>query len=471
MLLSYVRSYLAGRIPECIILAVMCLLVAVNLFALLGVDIWRQDSMYYVTSYSDKLAEEGRWINYLLFRFLQLVPSDLAIALSVFSIIYFSYCIAYKVVVNHYFALTFGALCALIPVLAVQLEWPETILFGFLFLAFSPYIQTKLSIHYFFLLMAILFFGTYSPFYFLMPLLFLNDLNRKRFGVVLGCWVGAFFLAYLVTNLIVLAATGEFIQIASWRNPNYVTSVSSLLENFQQVLQTIAVHVEKFGSFIKPAAIVLLALIAVVVAARKKSVFAFLMALLCVFAIYVSAVPIGIYVQERTALPALIALMAVFFLSNFTSRKAQLMMMGVMCILAIRMASVGHEGINWFKTHNDTLVRQFAMAIESSPEEINRVYIVANLEESADMFAKIEANLDRENIFSEGFNQPSYWVPALRSLGFRQFRPCPDMQGRDCEQVAAFYLQRNDLPPAKGLFVSRKLPDGNLLLMINPHPF
>lgn len=63
MLLSYVRNHLAGRIPECIILAVMCLLVAVNLFALFGVDIWRQDSMYYVTSYSDKLAEEGRWID------------------------------------------------------------------------------------------------------------------------------------------------------------------------------------------------------------------------------------------------------------------------------------------------------------------------------------------------------------------------------------------------------------------------
>lgn len=470
MFFSYIRNHLANHLPECIILAVMFLLVAVNLSALLEVDIWRQDSMYYVSSYSDKLAEEGRWINYLLFRFLQLVPSDLAIFLSVSSVIYFSYRVAYKVVVNHYFALTFGALCALIPVLAVQLEWPETILFGFLFLAFSPYIQTKLPAHYFFLLMAILFFGTYSPFYFLMPLLFLNELNRKRFGMVLVGWIGAFLLAYLVTNLIVLAATGQFIQIASWRNPNYVTSVSALFENIQQVLQTVAVHGEKFGSFIKPAAIALLASIAMVIAARKKRGFAFLMALLCVFAIYASVVPVGIYVQERTALPALIALMAVIFLNNFTSRKALLIMMGVMCILSIKMASVGNEGIQWFKSHNDVLVRQFAAAMDYAPEEINRVYIVADLDESAAVFAKMEENLDRENIFSEGFYQPSYWVPALRSLGFRQFRPCPDMKGRDCEQVAAFYQQRSELQPAKGLFVSRKLPDGNLLLMINPRP-
>lgn len=471
MLMSHVRNHLANHIPECIILAIMCLLVFVNLSVLLEVDVWRQDSMYYVSSYSDKLAQEGRWINYLLFRFLQLVPSDLAISLSVSSVIYFSYCIAYKVVLNRYFALTFGTLCALIPVLSVQLEWPETTLFGFLFLAFSPHIQTKLPMHYFFLLMAVIFFGTYSPFYFLMPLLFLNELNRKHFGILLGYWMGAFLLAYLITNLIVLAATGEFIQIASWRNPNYVTGVSSLFDNLQQIWRTVAVHTEKFGSFIKPVVIALLALIALVIAARKKRVFAFLTALACVFAIYISAVPVGIYVQERTTLPTLIALMAVFFLSNFTSRKALLIMMSLMCILAIRMASVGNEGTNWFKAHNDVLARQFAMAIKYSPEEISRVYIVANLEESAAMFAKIEANLDRENIFSEGFYQPSYWVPALRSLGFRQFRPCPDMQGRDCELVVEFYLKRNELPPAKGFFVSRKLPDGSLLLMINPHPF
>ncbi len=469
MLVNRVKNHLAGQLPECIILAIICLLVAVNVSTLLDVDIWRQDSMYYVSSYSDKLAQEGRWINYLLFRFLQLVPSDLAILLSACSVIYFSYRVAYKVVVNHYFALSFGALCALIPVLWVQLEWPETILFGFLFLAFSPHIQTKLPVHYFFLLMAVIFFGTYSPFYFLMPLLFLNELNRKQFGMLLGYWIGSFLLAYLITNLIVLAATGDTIQIASWRHPNYVTDISSLYHNLQQAWQTVNIHTDKIGSFIKPTAIALLASISLFIAIRQKRVFAFLITTFSVFAIYVSAVPIGIYVQERTTLATLIALMAVFFLSNFTSRKTLLAMMSLMCILAIRMASVGNEGINWFKAHNDVLVRQFTMALDYSPEEIGRVYIAASLEESATLFAKIETNLDRENTFSEGFYEPSYWVPALRSLGFRQFRPCPDMQGRDCELVVEHYLKRNELPASKGLFVSQKLPDGSLLLMINPH--
>lgn len=468
MFLNFIRDHLANRIPEYVILVIVCLLVAVNLSLLLEIDIWRQDSMYYVSSYNDKLAEEGRWINYLLFRLLRLIPSDVAIPFSYACVIIFSYAIVHRVTNNFHFSLIFGFLCALVPVLPVQLEWPETLLIGFGVLAFSPLLQRSLPTYIFFPLTGILFFGTFSAFYFLMPLLFLKGLNYSRFWRLVVLWVGSFVLAYMATNFIVYVFTGNAIQLAGWRNPHYVVDMTSLLENITRAFGYLSAHIANVGNFIKPGVLAVLALIAVIISIQKKQYFAFVLALICSLAIYVSSIPVGIYVQERTALCSFIAILVAFFVYEYQTRKAFLAVMIVMFLVAVRMAMASHEGISWYKAHTDVLRQQFHAAIKHQPGEIRKVFIMVEMPEALTLFRRVEENLAKKNLFSEGFVHPQYWVPVLKNMGYNYYRVCPDLVGWDCEQVLPYYRQRAEYEQDHGLFISRRLPEGDLLLMINP---
>lgn len=462
------KELLRARLPEICILALMVVLLWSNLSLFLTVDIWRNDSMYYVTSYDDKLVDEGRWINHLLFRFLQLVPSDIAILSSYICVLIFATSVAYRVTVNVYFSIVFGILCSLTPVLLVQLEWPETLLFGFVFLAFSPLLQSRFSDIYFFPLTAALFMGTFSAFYFLMPLLFLRDLNFARFWKLLLFWVGGFIFAYLFTNLLVYVLTGNFIQIAGWRNPNYIHSVDDLLENIERVGKAISIHLGKAQSFIKTGLLLALLLVAVFFAVRRKQYWLPLLAIVCSLGIYVSTVPVGIYIQDRTTLSAFIALFAALFLYPGMSRKVSILVMLVMFLLATRMAMVGHRGIDWYKTQVTVLKTQFESVIEYPPEEVNRVFIAAEMSESYKLFQMIERNTGKKNVYSEGFSHLQYWVPVLKSMGYKNFRVCADLAGWDCDQIKAVYQERLQYQQEKGLFISRRLPDGGVVLMINP---
>lgn len=468
MELSFIKEQLRNRLPELLILVLMALLVWINLSVFLQVDVWRQDSMYYVGGYDDKLAEEGRWINYLFFNFLRILPSDIAILVSYGCVLGFAYSVAHRVTSNSYFSLAFGILCVLVPVLPVQLEWPETILFAFIFLALSPRLQQVLPNHYFFPLMGIVFFGTFSAFYFLMPLLFLRDLNFTRFWQLMAYWLGGFILAYAVTQLLVLAFTGHTMQIAGWRQPHYVVDVASLLDNLARVTSALMAHWGKAQHFLKPAVLAVLVLIAIGVAIAKKQYFIFIVALISALGIYVSVIPIGIYIQERTTLCAFIALFAALFLYGYQSRKALLAVMVVMCLLAIRLAATSYEGISWYKSQNDILLEQFAAAIQHSPAEVTRVFIAAEGAESRALFSAIEVRTKSKNIFSEGFSHPLYWVPALKEMGYVHFRVCLDLQGWDCDQIKEYYQRREEFKQEQGLFISHYLPSGDLLIMINP---
>ncbi len=469
MYFSFIKGQLHIRLAEITILALMFLLLCINLSIFLEVDVWRQDSMYYVGGYDDKLADEGRWINYIFFRFLRLIPSDFAILFSYACVVIFSYTVARRVTNNVYFSAAFGLLCSLIPVLPVQLEWPETLLIGFGFLAASPLMQRSLPSYVFFPLTGILFFGTFSAFYFLMPLLFLKDLNYSRFWRLMVFWVGSFVVAYAVTNFIVYLYTGNTIQIAGWRHPNYVVDTTSLMENIANVGGVLTVHFGKISYFLKPGALAVLIIIALVIGIVKKQYFSFWLALICGFAIYASSIPVGIYVQERTILSAFIAVLAALFVYQYQSTKAYLAVMIIMFLVSIRLAMAGNESISWYKAQTDMLTQQFQGAIEHQPGEVRKLFIMVEMQESLALFKKIEENLGKTNLFSEGFVHPQYWVPALKEMGYVYYRICPDLVGWECDQVISYYQKRLEYQKDHGLFISHRLPQGDLLLMINPN--
>lgn len=465
---TVIRCWLVKRLPEIIILGLMTVLLWSNLSLLLSVDVWRNDSMYYVSSYDDKLSDEGRWINHLFFRFLQLVPSDLAIVISYLCVISFCAVVAHRVTKNVIFSIAFGILCVLTPVLPVQLEWPETLLFGFITLAFSPLLQAKLPVRYFFPTVAILFMGTFSAFYFLMPLLFLSGMNYSRFWRLLIVWVLSFVIAYVVTNCLVYALTGNFVQLADWRNPHYLHDFDDLLLNLENIQRAISSQLGKMESFLKKGVLVVLFLISFAISLWRRQYWLPILAIVCSLGVYVSTLPVGIYIQDRTTLTVYIGLFVAVFLAPYTSRRVLLVIMVIMFILAVRMAKVGHEGISWYKNHTDILTVQIKSVIAAPAEEVGRVFVVADMAESRKMFSMLERNMGKKNLYSEGFAHPQYWVPILKELGYKQFRVCVNLQGWNCDQITSIYHEREQFQRDQGLFISRRLLNGDVVLMINP---
>lgn len=466
--LSIFRGPLRNRLPELLILIFMILLLGINLSLFLQVDIWRQDSMYYVTGYGDKLAQEGRWINYLFFKFLRILPGEIALLVSYGCILSFAYCVAHRVANDIYFSLAFGILCVLIPVLPAQLQWPETLLLAFILLALSPCIQRTLPDHYFFPLMGILFFGTFSAFYFLMPLLFLHNLKFSYFWRLMAYWIGSFVVAYLATQLIIYCFTGNAMQIAGWRNPHYVVDVASLIDNLVRVASSLAAHWSKAQEFLRRDVVAVLALIAFTVAIIKKQYMTLIIAMVSGLGIYVSVVPVGIYIQERTTLCVFIALFAAFFVYSYQSRRALLAMMVIMFLLAIRLAATSYEGISWYKTYTDILLRQFAKAIPYQPEEVERVFVAVEWAEVQSVFRAVEARIKPKNLLSEGMAPPLNWISTLKYMGYNNIRICIGLQGWDCDQVREYYERRMEFKQDQGVFISHRLPSGDLLLMFNP---
>lgn len=122
-------SNLTGqRIFEIAVAVCLALMLVATLANYWAIELWRHDSMYYVTSYDNKLSEEGRWINYLLFDYLRQVPGQLAVWLSYLGIAWFAYAMTFRYTNEVLFSLVFSLLICQIPILPAQLQWPETLL-------------------------------------------------------------------------------------------------------------------------------------------------------------------------------------------------------------------------------------------------------------------------------------------------------------------------------------------------------
>ena len=60
------------------IISAMIISTLVLSYQILNIDIWRHDSLYYAPNYNWQLQSEGRWLVYILFRTLKLLPGFVA---------------------------------------------------------------------------------------------------------------------------------------------------------------------------------------------------------------------------------------------------------------------------------------------------------------------------------------------------------------------------------------------------------
>lgn len=278
------------------------------------------DELIYLTSYSQKLMEEGRWVNFIFFEWLRSIPPIIAASFCNLFLFIFAYQVGRASAVETWFAVIFGLLALNIPNFTMLFKWPMTILPASLILALLSMCYQRYSRYHLTLISGILMFATYQGFYFLVPLLFMRQLDEEGWvsyfkfilfwilGYVLGYAFAQFFV-YTVTTL--FTENSMFFHIAQWRNPTPITDLSSMIENISRSVGDFKENVLYLSRlsvwFYLPVA-------GVFIWAFKYHFKYNLINVMVIFSVYASVVIVGVNVPLRTGITLPLGIAAIILL-------------------------------------------------------------------------------------------------------------------------------------------------------------
>lgn len=395
-------------------LAVVCVLLTDMISLFCEVQAFRHDELRYLDSYSYKLCTEGRWLNYIFFPVLKLSNVKMmAIANIVFFFIFSYVCFL------NIFDKKYAVLCAMvslfIPPVHLLNEWAQTGMPTWLLLAVAAAVYKKMSAPLFFFIFGILFNGCGNHFYFLLPLLFIED--RKNFFRIICYWCVFFVVGFIFAEFVVLILKNQFITLADWRKPNYIDGIPAFIHNLKKVATSFFVIIEKFGEFLGGVFGVAI-IVFVVTWIQKKNKEKMLQAVLIgmvgtsIFALSLSA---GLSVEVRSA--ACLFMAFLFFICISFKYNKFLLFIFIMGFV-VKFYVHNMNNINYIKTIPDIWISELKR-ISPDPRTLSGVILIS----SQDEFQNHEKKLAKNNMVkyesTEYLGEVMRWAPAAYEFGFR----------------------------------------------------
>lgn len=281
-------------------IALTALLVCNEFGMFLSCPIQANDEICYEQAYFYKLVTEGRWIVYLLSPSLIHVSGALAVLMNLACLFFFSLVVFRNLLPRHVAVL--AALCALLfpPVHSLN-NWALTLLPSYIVLAAAALCYRRMPMAVFFCLFGCLFNGGVSHFYFLLPLLFLKE--KEGFIKLLVLWCGGFVCGFVCAEVMTKLLSHSFIQLAEWREPHYIRSLSDAVANAQRLMHSAERLLPFLGKLIP--LFMLTALVSMVVSAVRRGAGEMKKGILLVLiaaSVFAQAFPAGLHVYLRTQL-------------------------------------------------------------------------------------------------------------------------------------------------------------------------
>jgi hypothetical protein len=406
-------------------IAVLTVGMLLNYFGFSDVGFWRHDSMYYEVSYLHKLSSEGRWINYILSPLLRILPPLFAIALVYSSLIYFCYAAAQRLTNDKAYSLILALIVVNIPFLQLQLLWPATTLPGFLALASSAYLAKRISPYFLMAAFSIIFFGTLSHLYFLLPVLYLRDLNKKKFIGLFLAWVFFFILGYLVSQGVTFLITSEFIEMADWRKANRVESFSDLQMNTERVLGDFLATNIKIMGFVSFG--VVCALINFFIDRKFiGEIWSILILFFASVAVYISSIYLGLGVAERTAFGYVFCLIFIIFARQRHSTLGRFISIAIALLVGTQLSLASHKAISWYATSTMTIRSEMEKALPRKIDDNTRIILSMSDKTARKIVSKVAFCEDVNHITGEGIASTYRFSQGLRELGIKRIFSCQD---------------------------------------------
>lgn len=433
------------------VIAVMALLLVQLLYNGLHVFVWRHDSFYYLLQgdYLGKFTQEGRWLNLALFPALKAIPGNMAWLAGLACFGYFTFVCALGVSHDRIYSSLVALLCLQSVPLYLMGTWPEATLAAYVLLAVAALVHKRMPTLPFYIVFGILFMGTVSQFYYILPLLHLSRFaEEKRFHwqpliSLLVFWAAGFLAGFVVIFLVEYVITGHAgLEIGAWRQPHYINSASDLAANIQSRAAFLWDHWK--GVYQGPliAACLMLALAVRVQRASLPFIFsALILATAIVLAHYAITLPIGINIEWRTAIATFVGVLAFVFVSQRVdaARRAVL----ALCALGVFLQywTINKDNVSWFRTVTSTYYNELVRASPLPPAHYKGLIVeglgARELEESI-----IDAH-DLLPRYGEPLSVLTYdemggdwrWGAAAWEAGFPHVVFCPRVPAGFCAQL------------------------------------
>lgn len=387
------------------VLFAMLMMHASLLMLLFNRDFPAFDDMGFLSSYVGKLSTEGRWINYLIFHLVKRLNFDVVLIVNAIALFVFCFKVARNICSSQMsYAIAVFA-CFALPFYNVA-DSSLTLMSMYLIGVLAVLLCDKMQKIYFFVIFGILYCGVVSPFYFLLPLLFIHQDNKELLKVLVY-WILGYIVGFAVAELMTYIRCGHFIQLGEWRNPTYITDWQGFLLNMRKSLSYITAHLQAMG-FLGISALAI-ALMMHVWNYRKnanRGIVLFLVFISVILSAYAQAFPAGIIVSLRTSWGLFLGGLFASVLVLRRWPRIQLCVMFVLAVSNFLYSSREQEDLNRAKR-----VAKYSMeALGIGVNQASEVFLLS----SDEGFRAWRKNVPMIN--------PSIWSEAPMSMGFSPVR-------------------------------------------------
>ncbi|MCI5076737.1 hypothetical protein [Oricola sp.] len=468
----------ANRVALPVVLVVMAGLLAAVAFEAMRYGFWRHDAIRYVSSFENGLIYDSRWVLYLLFPLLKLVPPFVAWALCFGLTGLFFHLIARQLGFDRSEAAAIAMVLSASTGFIAQLHWPAITLPGAIVLLFAYWLSRRVGALATLTIASILSFAVIQSFVYVLPLLYVDRMvsgswrDRLVWTLkILAYWALAFVLAYAVSQAIVYLLSGDVMQIHDWRQPHKADSLPALMENIDRNVDFLDGHIR---SLFPAGWLALAAFVAIFAAflrpgATPRSLLA--LGLVCLtgaaigIAHYVLTLPIGIIVQLRTVWPLYVG-GAVMFLSLACIAPKRLVVVAAALTIGIPSLLSDYEITHWFRLQTQARLEVFRQAMPKPGNAYTAAFVdVRDFDAFEAVVNRVAPDWPPQ---IEPLSLPLRLAPALMELGVANVYICTQaaLDLGYCELLVET-PDMNDCSDQQGqVCVLKETQNGQLLLKI-----
>ena len=463
------------------ILAAGLILLLVTWFFAIQAAYWRHDAFYYIDAPAvlQKVREEGRWLNYLLYDGLRALPGWLCWTLNILCVGAGLWTIARAIGLPRLAAASISVTILLFPGFYEQNTWPESILPGCLLFMLTAMAARRWG-WWIVPLTGPLFFATIPYFYFMLPLIFLAGAPAPAFraaAAIIGkcvVWGVGLIAGYLIAAGINAFVFGHFgLELSDWRLPRPAKDLSSLLDNISRSSLGLLANVFLWLPTAGVLTLIGALLISVLGFARARRIElnnlagAALAALVMVLP-FLIVIPSGILVQSRSLLPMAAGLIWLpVMLSAGAARPAIIAALGLFIGLPSGWQAL--QATRWYAEFSQAHIENIRSVLPAGAGTFDWVYI--DIPDAGAYGARVQGTLPpgvTRQYFQEDLVGPDRLVTPLRELGATMIVPCQFWPHERCEAVRQRApSQGNCGDPAHGA-VCALAEGGDLLISVQP---
>lgn len=422
--------------PDNLASAFALILVVSSYYRLLGLKVYGFDEVHYYSDFTFKLREEGRWINFLLHDFLQHIPLQVHAALYVALAWLLLFRFARNLSCDKLYAILVASALLVSPPFVYQSLWPASLLPSLVGLLGMAWLVRKgVSYRAIYLIGGILLFGGMQNFYFLMPLLFIGQIEQEPFTqrkFLLRIWNHALYwvagsiVGFLVALLAVYLLIGQVgIVPATWRKTMPVHDLHDVVRNVSYVLGCMRREADSLVMLMTGRSAVYAVGFLALVALRLRSWRLEFRRAVTLVAVGVSffafSVPLAPVIQTRSLVALSVALILLMLVPGDVRRSTRWVSMMLVIWAEWNMMINAHAFIAAQKKHTEFVLSKIENVLPHDPTSYKVIALFGSVDgDSADAAIVNSPPQMRAVVLATGV--PEFWDCQVDSQACRQLK-------------------------------------------------